>query len=69
MLGEVIGKVFSSFLPVQAELVLFDAAAHPLETNVKSLGALLEHVVGEDYVGGRTVGIDWGGQLRVAHFY
>ena len=48
VIGEVNGKGFSYFLPVQAELVLFDAAAHPVETHVKSLGALLEYVTGED---------------------
>ena len=49
MLGEVTGKVFSSFVPVQTELVLFDAAAHPVETHVKSLGALTAHLAGEDF--------------------
>ena len=68
VLGEVISKVFSSFLPVKAELVLFDAAAHPVEAHVKSLGALPAHFAGEDAVGGRTVGLDWGGRLQVSHF-
>ena len=68
VLGELIGKVFSYFLPVQAELVLFDAAAHPVETHVKSLGALSEYVTGEDAVGSRAVDLDWGGRLRVVHF-
>ena len=67
MLGEVTVKVFSSFMPVQIELVLFDAEAHPVETHVKSLGALLAHVSSEDSVGGRAVGLDWGGQLWVAY--
>ena len=34
MLGEVIGKVFSSLLKVQAELILLDVAAHPVESHV-----------------------------------
>ena len=68
MLGEVIVKVFSSLLPVEAELILLDAAAHPVEVHVKSFGALLEHVSSEDAVGGRTVGLDWSGQLWVSHF-
>ena len=68
VLGELIGKVFSSLLPVEAELVLLDAAAHPVEAHVKSFGALLAHVAGEDDVGGHAVGLDWGGCLRVAHF-
>ena len=37
MLGEVIGKVFSYLLPVEEELVLLDAAAHPVEAHVKTL--------------------------------
>ena len=43
VLGELIVKVFSSILLVQAELILLDAAAHPVETHVKGFGALLAH--------------------------
>ena len=39
-----------------------------METYVKSFGALPAHVAGEDAVGGRAVGFDLGGRLRVAHF-
>ena len=46
VIGEVTGKVFSSLLPVEAELVLLDAAAHPVEMHVKSFGALPAHVAG-----------------------
>ena len=67
MLGEVIGKVFGSLLPVQAELILFDAAAHPVESHVKGLGEFLTHVAGEDSVRGRAVGLYRGGRLWVAH--
>ena len=67
MLGEVIGKVFGSLLPVQAESILLDAAAHSVEYHVKVLGAFLAHVVGEDAVGGRAVGLDRCGRLWVAH--
>ena len=68
VLGEVIGKVFSSLLQVQAELILLDATAHPVETHVKGLEALPENVAGEDAVGGCAVGFDQGGRLWVAHF-
>ena len=44
VLGEVTGKVFSSLLPVEAELVLFYAVAHPVEAHVKIFGALTAHV-------------------------
>ena len=30
VIGEVIGKVFGSLLPVPAELIFLDAAAHPV---------------------------------------
>ena len=68
MLGEVTGNIFSSLLPVQEELVLIDAAAHPVETNGKGFGARPAHVAGEYAVGGRAVGFDKGGRLRVDHF-
>ena len=68
VIGEVIGKVFSSLSPVEAELALIYAAAHPLEENVKSFVALPAHIAGEDSVGGCAIGLDWGGRLRVAHF-
>ena len=67
VLGEVIGKVLSSLLPVEAELVLFDASAHPVEAHIKIFGALPAHVAGEDSVGGHAVGIDWGWRLQLAH--
>ena len=62
-----IGMIFSSLLQVQAELILHDAAAHPVETHVKRFGALPAHVAGEDAVGGRAVGFDWRGRLWLAH--
>ena len=68
VLGEVIGNIFSSLLPVQAELVLLDAVAHPVETHVKIFGALPAHVASEDAVEGCAVSFDQGGRLQVAHF-
>ena len=68
MLGEVTGKVLSSLLPLEAELVMFYAAAHPVEAHVKIFGALLAHVAGEDAVVNRAVGFDWGRRLWVANF-
>ena len=65
VLGEVIGKVFSSVLPVDAELVLLDASAHPVEAHVKSFGELPAHVAGEYAMGGRVFGLDWGGQFQL----
>ena len=67
LIGEVISKVFGSLLPVQVELILFNSAAHPVESHVKGLGVFPAHVAGDDAVGGRSVGFDWGGRLRVAH--
>ena len=68
MLGEVIRKVFGSLFPVQGELILFGSAAHPVKSHVEGIGAFPGHVAWEDAVGGRSVGLDWGGRLRVAHF-
>ena len=68
VLGEVIVKVFGSLLPLQAEFIFLDAAAHPVESHVKGLVELLAHVAGEDAVGGCAVGLDRGGRLQVAHF-
>ena len=67
VLGELIGKVFGSLLPVQSELILFDAAAYPVKSHVKGLGAFPAHVAGEDAVGGSAVGVDQVGQLRVEY--
>ena len=67
VLCEGIRKGFGSLLPVQAELVLLDATAHPVESHVKGIGAFPAHVAGEDAVGGCAVGLDRGGRLRVAH--
>ena len=68
VIGELIRKFFIYFLLVQAELVLFDAAAHQLETHIKILGTISAHIAGEDSLGGCAVGIDWGGRLWVSHF-
>ena len=48
-------------------MIFLYAAAHPVELHVKDLGAFPAHVSGEDAAGGRTVDLDWGGWLRVAH--
>ena len=69
MFGELISKVFSSRLIVQAELILLDVSTHPVETYVKCFGVITAHVAGEDAVGGRAVGFDWGRRLRVANFH
>ena len=66
---ELIRKVFSSRLIVQAELILLDVSTHPVETYVKCFGVITAHVAGEDAVGGHAVGFYWCGRLRVAHFY
>ena len=58
VIGEVIGKVFGSLLPIQAELILLDAAAHPVELHVKGLGEFPAHVDGKDDGGGCAVGLD-----------
>ena len=41
MLGEVVTKVFTSWLPVDEELVLFYTVSNPVESHVYCLGSLL----------------------------
>ena len=67
VLVELIGKVLITLLPIQAELILIYAAAHPVETHVKGFGALPAHVSSDNAVGGCAVGFDQVGRLRVAH--
>ena len=59
VLGEVIGKIFSSLLPVEAESVRLDAAENPLAAHVKCFGAFPAHISGEDSVGGFVVSFCW----------
>ena len=66
MLGEVIGKVFSSLLPVQVELILLDAAAHQVETHVKGFGGLPAHVAGEYAILIGVGGCGWPIYIRAA---
>ena len=68
MCGEVIGKIFSSLLTVEAELFLLDATSHPVEAHVKVFGTFPAHFSSKDSVGGCIVSLDWGGRLRVDHF-
>ena len=66
--GEVIGKIFSSLLTVEAKLFLIDASSHPVEAHVKFFGAFPAHVASEDNVGGYVVSLDWSGRLWMTHF-
>ena len=65
--GEVIGKVFRSLLPVEAELFLLGATPHTGEAHVKLFGAFPAHVDGEDAVGGFDTSLDRSGRSRMAH--
>ena len=66
--GELIGKVFSSLLPVEVELFLLDATPHPVEAHVKLFGSFPAHVSGEDDVGGFSLSFYWSGRFRMAYF-
>ena len=66
--SEVIGKVLSYLLPVEAILFLIYATPHPVEANVKSFGAFPVHAAGEDAMRGFAVSFDWSSRLRIAHF-
>ena len=41
MLGEVVAKVFTSRLPVEQKMALFDTVSNPIESHVYCLGTLL----------------------------
>ena len=66
--GEVIGKIFSSLLPVEVKIFFLDTTSHPVEAHVKCFGAFPAHVASEDAVGGCVVSLDWSGRLHIAHF-
>ena len=66
--GEVIGKIFSYILPVEAKLFLLDTTSHPFEAYVKCFGSFPAHVADEDAVGGCVVSFDWSGDLWMARF-
>ena len=66
--GEVIGKVFSSLIPVEANFFLVGVTPHPVEAYVKCFGAFPAYVAGEDAMGFFAVGFYWSGRLRMAHF-
>ena len=66
--GELIGKVFSSLLSVEAKCFLLDATPHPVEVHVKCHGAFMAHVSGDDAMEGFAVSFDWSGSLRMSHF-
>ena len=68
MFDEVTGKIFSSLLPVEAELFLFDLTLNPVKVHVKDFGAFPVHVAHENAAGGYVVSLDWSGRLWVAHF-
>ena len=66
--GELIGNIFSSLLPVEAELFLFDTKLPSVEAPVKCFGSFPAHVSGEDAMGVCVVSLDWSGWLQMAHF-
>ena len=68
MFGELIGNIFSSLMPVEAKLFLFEVTSHQVEAHVKCFGEFLAHVAGEYSVRGCIVSLDWSGWLRMDHF-
>ena len=65
--GEVIGKVFSSLLTVEAKSFLLDAIPHPVEAHVKCFGDFQVHVAGEDSMRGFAVSFYFSGRLMMTH--
>lgn len=67
VLGEIIGKIVTAFLPVDSELALADAIADPVEAHVDGFGAALLDSVVDDAFGTGVVSLDWSGGLGPAH--
>jgi hypothetical protein len=58
MLGEVVGLIGFTWLPVDDELALVNSVADPIETHVHGFGAaLFDRIVGDAF-GAFVVGLD-----------
>ena len=68
MLGVIVAQVSDDGLPVDEELALACAVAHPIKAHVNRFRSfLLDGVVGKA-VGGGVVELDWRGRLWVPQF-
>jgi hypothetical protein len=67
LLGKVVCVVVFAQFPIDAELILLQAATDPVKAHVYGLGlALFDGVVG-NAAGGRVVCFDWSIGLRMTH--
>jgi hypothetical protein len=68
VLGEVIGEIIFTGMPMNNELALLDSIAYPIEAHVDCFGpALFDCFVG-NASGTCIFGLDWCGCLRMTHF-
>jgi hypothetical protein len=67
VLGEIIGKIVTAFLPVDSELALADGIADPVEAHVDGFGAALLDSVVDDAFSTGVVSLDWSSGLGPAH--
>jgi hypothetical protein len=67
LFGEVIGQIVRATAPMDDELALGHAIAHPIEVHVNGLGATLFDGVVGNASGTGVVGLNGGGRLGVAH--
>ena len=63
VLGEIIIQVGGSFFPVDDEISLAGAVAHPVKSHVDGLGASLLHIFVGDAAGALIVCLEWSRQL------
>lgn len=69
MLGKIVGMIETTFFPVDFELFLADAVAHPVKAHVHGFGAALLDGISADTHSGAVVSHDRGSWLWMAHFF
>ena len=67
--GEIISQVGGSFSPVDDEISLAGAVAHPIKSHDDGLGASLLNIFVGDAAGALIVCLVWSRRLRVACFF
>ena len=69
MLGEIIGKVLLSWVPLHIEISYLDLICHPKESHFHRSGELFLDGVVRYTSGCEVITMDWCWGLPVAHFF
>jgi hypothetical protein len=67
--GEIVRQVGISWLPMDAEMALADAAACPIEKHVNGFQSTMFYSVINDCMGTGVVYLDWRRRLGPIHFF